>query len=95
MAFPYVLSTKCCSTILQESKPHVIRLNVEQVELHPPGMFGRSCTMARFFLEVCIILILLTSNQETQGNCKGVFAAADNAGMAPNLYLKELLDKGA
>jgi hypothetical protein len=41
------------------------------------------------------MLILLTSNQETQGNCKGVFAAADDAGMAPNLYLKELLDKGA
>ena len=68
---------------------------INSVELHPPQAYGRNCTMPRFFLEVCVILILLTSNQETQGNCKGVFAAADDAGMAPNLYLKELLDKGA
>jgi hypothetical protein len=59
VAFPYVLSTKCCSSILQEFKPHVNRLNVEQVELHPPRSYGRSCTMTRFFLEVCIIRIFL------------------------------------
>ena len=50
--------------------------------------------MARFFLEVCIIRIFFELNHETQGNCKGVFAEADDAGISPHLYLKELLGKG-
>ncbi len=33
-------------------------------------------------------------NHETQGNCKGVFAEADDAGISPHVYLKELLGKG-
>jgi hypothetical protein len=48
---------------------------INQVELHPPRTFGRSCTISKFFLE-------------------GVFADADRAGTQPNVYLKELLDKG-